>query len=412
MNKYKTLAALVATALLATAGAASAQTANVTGGGASLPADLYKGKPDSILPANFSYAVTGSGTGKKAFLENNSALFQASGTVHFAGSDSVLSGTELSTYNTTYNVSGDANRYGALIQVPSVATSVTVPFNKAGGALNLTVTQICGVFSGKINKWEDIAGSGRSGDLVVVYRDESSGTSELLTRFLTAACTKDDVAGTSLKPVVWAPNEVAAPKFAVQSTFKNLFVNNTAPANFIPASATGGSALYSTVQAAVGRIGYVSPDAIPAADNTEAARQAALSDATKVAKVKGYSPNEVDVQATLESAAPPSGAAASDPANWVPVFGNPTTGYPIAGYTNLVFGQCYKNSTVANNLRTFLMGHYNAGTSGTNDTAVRAHGFIPLTKTWREAIRARFVLAGNAAALNNPSTCANIGRPQ
>ena len=64
MNKYKTLAALVATALLATAGAASAQTA-VTGGGASLPADLYKGAADSILPANFSYAVTGSGTGKK-----------------------------------------------------------------------------------------------------------------------------------------------------------------------------------------------------------------------------------------------------------------------------------------------------------------------------------------------------------
>ncbi|EOW2136555.1 substrate-binding domain-containing protein [Stenotrophomonas sp. GD03908] len=409
MNKYKTLAALVATALLATAGAASAQT--VTGGGASLPADLYKGKPDSILPASFSYAVTGSGTGKKAFLENNSALFQATGTVHFAGSDSVLSGTELTTYNTTYNVAGDANRYGALIQVPSVATSVTVPFNKAGGALNLNVTQICGVFSGKITKWEDIAGSGRSGDLVVVYRDESSGTSELLTRFLTTACTKADVEGTTLKQVAWATGETAAPKFAVQSTFKNLFVNNTAPANFIPASATGGSALYSTVQAAVGRIGYVSPDAIPAADNTEAARQAALSDATKVAKVKGYSPNEVDVQATLESAAPPSGADASDPAKWVPVFGNPANGYPIAGYTNLVFGQCYKATAVANSLRGFLMNHYNAGTNGTNDAAVRAHGFIPLTKTWREAIRARFVLAGNAAALNNPSTCANIGRP-
>ncbi len=134
MNKYKTLAALVATALLATAGAASAQTA-VTGGGASLPADLYKGSADSILPANFSYAVTGSGTGKKAFLENNSALFSTTGTVHFAGSDSVLSSTELNTYNSTYNVSGDANRYGALVQIPSVATSVTIPFNKAGSAV-------------------------------------------------------------------------------------------------------------------------------------------------------------------------------------------------------------------------------------------------------------------------------------
>lgn len=113
MIKYKTLAALVATALLATVGAASAQT--VTGGGASLPADLYKGSSDSILPANFTYAVTGSGTGKKAFLENNSLLFSTTGTVHFAGSDSVLSSTELSTYATNFNQPTNANRYGALI---------------------------------------------------------------------------------------------------------------------------------------------------------------------------------------------------------------------------------------------------------------------------------------------------------
>ena len=65
MNSSNTLAALVATALLATVGAASAQT--VTGGGASLPADL-KGSSDSILRRT-SAAVTGSGTGKKAFLK-------------------------------------------------------------------------------------------------------------------------------------------------------------------------------------------------------------------------------------------------------------------------------------------------------------------------------------------------------
>ncbi len=75
----------------------------VTGGGASLPAELYKGSADSILPANFSYAVTGSGTGKNAFLTNNSSLFGTTGTVHYAGSDSVLSGSELTTYNSNYN---------------------------------------------------------------------------------------------------------------------------------------------------------------------------------------------------------------------------------------------------------------------------------------------------------------------
>ena len=109
-------------ASLSVAALVSAQAMAVTGGGASLPAELYKGSADSILPANFSYAVTGSGTGKNAFLTNNSSLFGATGTVHYAGSDSVLSSSELSTYNTNYN-----NTYGPLIQIPSVATSVTVP---------------------------------------------------------------------------------------------------------------------------------------------------------------------------------------------------------------------------------------------------------------------------------------------
>lgn len=395
MNKYKTLAALVATALLATAGAASAQTA-VTGGGASLPADLYRGQADSILPANFSYAVTGSGTGKKAFLENNSALFSTTGTVHFAGSDSVLSSTELSTYNSTYNVSGDANRYGALVQIPSVATSVTIPFNKAGSAIDLSVTQICGIFSGKITDWSSID-SARSGSIQVVYRGESSGTSELLARFLTTACQPADVSGTTLK----LTNGV--PAFSVQSTFANLFT--TVPSNFIAAPATGGTALYNAVYAADGRVGYVGPDVIPS-----------LTDATKVAKVKGFSPDEVSVQATLETAAPPTGAAAENPANWVPVFGNPSAGYPIAGYTNFVFGQCYKNATVGANVRGFLTRHYgsvvvNGVEQGPNDDAIRAHKFIPLTKAWRDAVRTRFATASNAGAVNNPSTCSGIGRP-
>lgn len=395
MNKYKTLAALVATALLATAGAASAQT--VTGGGASLPAELYKGQADSILPSNFSYAVTGSGTGKKAFLQNDSQLFSTTGTVHFAGSDSVLSSTELSTYTATYNQASNANRYGNLIQVPSVATSVTIPFNKAGSAVDLSVAQICGVFSGAITDWSTIDAN-RSGPIQVVYRPESSGTSEMFTRFLTAACA----------PEVAATSNLVDGKFAIKSTFADLYkrdANNNLPAFLVASPATGGTALYNAVYAQAGRIGYVGPDVIPS-----------LTDATKVAKVKGFSPDQVSVQATLETVAPPTGTAAENPANWVPVFGNPSAGYPIAGYTNLVIGQCYKDSTVANSLRGFLMRHYATDYTATpalvaHAKAITDHGFIPLTKVWRDAIRNRFVLAGNAAGLNNPSTCAGIGRP-
>ncbi|PTT54690.1 alkaline phosphatase, partial [Stenotrophomonas sp. HMWF022] len=48
---------------------------------------------------------------------------------------------------------------------------------------------------------------------------------------------------------------------------------------------------------------------------------------------------------------------------------------------------------------------------GPNDAAIRAHKFIPLTKAWRDAVRTRFATASNAGAVNNPSTCASIGRP-
>ncbi|WP_447904817.1 substrate-binding domain-containing protein [Stenotrophomonas geniculata] len=394
MNKYKTLAALVATALLATAGAASAQQSLVNGGGASLPADLYKGQADSILPSTFSYAVTGSGTGKKAFLENKIALFIPTGTgnVHFAGSDSVLSQAEIDTYNTTYNSATSATKFGPLLQMPSVATSVTIPFNKAGSAVDLTVAQACGIFSGKITDWSG-TGTGRTGPIQVVYRGESSGTSELLTRFLASACQPGDVAGTNLKLTN------GAPAFSVQSTFANLFT--TVPSNFVAAPATGGTALYNAVYAADGRIGYVGPDVIPN-----------LQDATKVAKLKGYSPDEVSVAATLNTIAPPSSAAdIANPAKWVPVFTNPSAGYPIAGYTNLVFGQCYRVALARNAIRDFLQNHYNVGATGNNDAAVRAHGFIPLTQDWREAVAANLVSSSAATGLSNPSTCTTgVGR--
>lgn len=61
-----------------------------------------------------------------------------------------------------------------------------------------------------------------------------------------------------------------------------------------------------------------------------------LKDATKVAKLKGYSPDEVSVAATLNTIAPPSTAAdIANPAKWVPVFTNPSAGYPIDPYWHL-----------------------------------------------------------------------------
>ncbi|MGF6416710.1 hypothetical protein ABH900_000171 [Stenotrophomonas sp. AN71] len=46
----------------------------------------------------------------------------------------------------------------------------------------------------------------------------------------------------------------------------------------------------------------------------------------------------------------------------------------------------------------------------TNQAALSAHRFVPLGSTWVEAIRSRFAVAGVATGLNNPGTCAGIGR--
>ena len=118
------------------------------------------------------------------------------------------------------------------MQIPSVATSVTIPFNKAGSAVDLSVTQICGIFSGKITSWSSID-SARSGAIQVVYRGESSGTTELLARFLTSACKPADVSGTALK----LTNGV--PAFSVQSTFANLFTTHPSTADRVARLRTG-----------------------------------------------------------------------------------------------------------------------------------------------------------------------------
>ncbi|MBF3173840.1 protein disulfide reductase, partial [Pseudomonas aeruginosa] len=79
-----------------------------------------------------------------------------------------------------------------------VATSVALPFNKSGSnAVHFAdVNTLCGVFSGRLTDWSQIPGSGRSGAITVVYRSESSGTTELFTRFLNASCSSTLEGGT------------------------------------------------------------------------------------------------------------------------------------------------------------------------------------------------------------------------
>ncbi|PMY65078.1 MULTISPECIES: substrate-binding domain-containing protein [Pseudomonas] len=382
MFKRTMIAASMAVAALASAQSMAA----VVGGGATLPEQLYN-TPGVLTPGFGTYYGVGSGGGKTAVLTNNvgslTSSLPAGTTVDYAGSDSILNATEISNYKTAHQdvPATDSANWGPLLQFPSAATSVTIPYNKAGTTnLNLTSEQLCLALSsnnGAARTWGEVLGTSDTTPVRVVYRATSSGTSEILTRHLNNRC-----------PSVFT---------SVSSTFANAHPG-AEPASWIGVS--GSSAMASTVASTDGAIGYVGPEDVDATNNAV------------VARINGLLPTVGNVQTALSTIAPPSTAAdRADLTKWAPVLPNPDTGYSIVGYTNFIFGQCYKDTADVSSIRSFLTKHYNATFASSNDQAIIDKKLIPLTATWKTAIRNAFIPPTSAQGVNNASVCNGIGRP-
>ncbi|MCQ9617057.1 substrate-binding domain-containing protein [Paenalcaligenes niemegkensis] len=407
MNKsfqLKMVSAALALGMMAAASAVTAQSV-VVGGGATLPELLYK---DGLLPSDFSYTGTGSGAGKKAFLDNNPQATEgryfknelapedvkpdwpASQSVHFAGSDSVLSQTELGAY-----VMSNQSSWGRLIQIPAVATSVTIPFNMPGtGNVKLSRDSMCKIFAGVALNWEDLPETerdDRTGALKPVYRLDSSGTTELFTRYLTNACADITIGSSTLKN---------NGKFSTVSDFKMLFVNNTVPATFVGADGSGG--VVTQVTSTDGSIGYVSPD-YTQADLNNGLKVAAVANASNIAEM----PVTQKVIDALGTASAPEGSASFNPLAWVPTFDVlPTAGYPIVGYTNLLINQCYEDKTVEAKVKGFVTELTGTG----KDVIIENHAFIPMPQDFKDAILATFV-TGDSNNLDIGNCAPGVGRP-
>ncbi|SEK76273.1 phosphate ABC transporter substrate-binding protein, PhoT family [Pseudomonas sp. NFIX51] len=382
MFKRTMIAASMAVAALASAQSMAA----VVGGGATLPEQLYN-TPGVLTPGFGTYYGVGSGGGKTAVLTNNigslTTTLPAGTTVDYAGSDSILNATEISNYKTAHQdvPATDPANWGPLLQFPSAATSVTIPYNKAGTTnLNLTSEQLCLALSsnnGAARTWGEVLGTSDTTPVRVVYRSGSSGTSEILTRHLNNRC-----------PSVFT---------SVSSTFANAHPG-AEPASWIGVS--GSAAVASTVASTAGAIGYVGPEDVDATNNAV------------VARINGLLPTVGNVQTALSTIAPPSTAAdRADLTKWAPVLPNPATGYSIVGYTNFIFGQCYKDTADVSSIRSFLTKHYNATFASSNDQAIIDKKLIPLTSTWKTAIRNAFIPPTSAQGVNNASVCNGIGRP-
>jgi len=352
----------------------------------------------------FLYAPVGSGGGLNGFTTNlasnlgtpatsNAVAFTTSAhsaypypALDFASSDAAMTTTQIAAI-------GKSNGLAA-IQVPSFATPISLPFNPGAGftysksssyktpvggssQLRLSITSVCGIFTGKITNWDNsqitidnnhvkVA----TAPITVYVRADGSGTSAIFSNWLVINCAKT--------------------KYPVASGF-TISTTPAWPAKFEKVAGSGGMA--NAISTSPYSIGYVSPDYVqpvvstgPVAANvinplgegmppSAAATAAALTDSnlkapTTLAAAKWGQP----INDTL---ATDSTTATNFPKN----------AYPIVGFTFLDFYQCYSatsrhNPRVANELKYFFDNFYLSASSAEMTLLLTNDGFARPSSTF------------------------------
>ncbi|WP_162932512.1 substrate-binding domain-containing protein [Solimonas sp. K1W22B-7] len=216
-----------------------------------------------------SYCQTGSGVGKGALSGARNATADcgdygvaapvgfAGPTIDadFAGSDEPVAQSDITAFNANAVGSDPAAPRSAtktsLVQIPAVAGSIAFVYNNPSlgkKKLNLTRSDVCGIFAGTITDWSQLTHTPKvtiaAKPIKVVYRSDSSGTTFSLANFLSQAC-----------PSLTLPDDTAQPanKFQMNKVFTAV-VTGGVPGGSIPASGNGG--IVSTVAINDGAIGY------------------------------------------------------------------------------------------------------------------------------------------------------------
>ncbi len=430
MNRTKLACSLLAATLFTgVAHAAPKPPVVLNGGGSSLAFPTYAADFAAFSTSKknkdlFSYEAVGSGAGQNAFLNNDITYFEpVSGTnthgyaagaltygtivgtqVDYGASDAFLLSTQLTNAATgSYALS---NVDGPLIQVPTIGTPITIPYNQSGtpSPLVLTDAQLCGVLSGKITDWHSLVPTIAAGTTInVTYRSDSSGTTFLLTQHLHAACTS-------------ANSNFSIP-VPITKTFATEF--GTVPSNFTAESGSGGVASHMT--STPGSFGYLSPDYTAIAPNSANTTSLQVASLVNAVDGKTYAPS---VAATTQGLVHPGAgstnpsppatlAAAQNPLNWVPAVPQTTQGYPIVGYTTIDASTCYSAATRGTLLIDILKDIYKKG-SNSYAVITTNNGFVPLANSgaakFYTAIESSFLSNKSGYNLNidNATTCAGL----
>jgi ABC-type phosphate transport system substrate-binding protein len=414
----------------------------ILGGGSTLAEPIYTELFSLDSGVTFEYCGVGSGSGQAgllgnaptSFLEttlakNDSAiclsLTNANRPVVFGASDATLSTTQISTYNTS-RLSTD----GPLIQVPTLGTPITIPVATAKVTSNSYVTlkdnDLCGIFAGQFTNWSQtsVASTVLSGPIHVVYRSDGSGTTFLLTQHLHAVC------GTTKNP----EGAVFAGSGAPTKTFASLFPNGfPTGSTFVGESGSGGvqTELLTNVSGTASTlVGYLSPDYTAITTTPDTANKtlfvAEVFNSTSGVANKPTTTATSAALATANVTIPATKTAAAAQANWVPAVANPSTGYPIVGYTTIDAVTCYASNIPAPQTATSPGADISAflGDIFTNPTYgadITAYGFVNLPSALASAANATFVKNTTYVAngstvgpwglnINNTTVCAGKGR--
>jgi phosphate transport system substrate-binding protein len=394
------------------------------GAGATLPAGLYRDWfncyglviPNTTRPAgcpstvnrNFEYlyAGVGSGAGLAAFLAKRSPTVTPTAPTNpigvvtvsdrpkgysypyrsyeFSGSDAILTPQQQAAYDSTL-----ARRYGPNIQIPSVATSVTMPYNPALLSLQRTADDqpvlylsrrsYCGIFTGAITNWNHPSLTADNGGQLsanlpirVHVRADSSGTTDLLTRHLDAVCTGDGASGYN-----W--NGGVGTTVAWPARLREV---------------EGISGVVDGIRSTRGAIGYISPEYTRVAPTPSIPNPPPVANLQNQADINAgrpdytHSPSQANVAAAVAAASPPP--AGANAVRWGRIQTSPAIvnssaadAYPIVGFTFLNFYTCYPAAKAPG-----ITGFVNWYTTSPQAQRVAtANAFVPLPARFRTAIR-------------------------
>ena len=273
-------------------------------------------------------------------------------TVDYAAADSVLSSSQISSW-TSFQFGQVAA--GNLIQIPSMGVGLAIPVENSAitvnGKLILQDNDLCGVFSGKITDFSQLSVNKGEvtptpGAITVVYRNDGSAATFLLTNHLSAVCNSGNSNVT----------------FTATTTFQSLFPNSTPPATFI--GEKGSSGMEGELVTLSSAVGYISPDWTSISPNSNAPSHSLIVAAIVNGKTAEL-PTTKNITAALarpklgQNLTPPANAQqGANPALYVPVIQTVSAGYPIVGYSTLDFAQCYADPTIPAAIIAYMQDHY------------------------------------------------------